>query len=86
MSANLAPLLNAVSDDPEIKALAKQLALDAIAQARYLLFNGAPEVRARMVATLLPVTMASMKQQPEDQDGIAMRVQMMELLAEVKGT
>lgn len=86
MANGMAALVHAVSDDPEVKAAAKNLVLDAINDARFLMQVGSPEIRSRLTAALLPTALASMKGQGEDESTVELRAQMDALIVEMRET
>lgn len=81
----LAELVNAVTDDPEVKASAKALALSTIAHAQYLLDRGQPAMKLQIIRSLLPTALASLKESPEDASVGELRDEMAAVLAEVRG-
>jgi hypothetical protein len=52
-------LLSTVVDDPDVRGAVKSLALEALGEARRLLRVGTPPVRARVMATVLPILVKS---------------------------
>lgn len=82
---SLDPLLSTVADDPEVKAAAKQLALDAIAEASRLIKRGNPTVKASMVRAILPSAISSLKDRPVDETDNVLRKEMASVLSEVRG-
>ena len=82
----LADVIHAVSDDPEVKAAARQLALEAIGQAQYLLRNGNPTVKATMLRSILPTAFAGMKEQAEDPGASEARKVMDSILEDMRKT
>lgn len=61
-NSDLTQLMNAVVDDPDVKASVKALALDALNEARFQLANGTPQNRANLIRALLPSLVASLKE------------------------
>lgn len=59
---DLSQLVNAVVDDPDVKATVKALALDALNEARYQIANGTPRDKAVLVRALMPALIASLKE------------------------
>lgn len=53
-------VINLVSDDADVKAAAKQLALAALDQAQELLFHGNDAIRMRIIGAMLPAFQRSL--------------------------
>lgn len=81
----LAELVNAVADDPEVKAAARALALDTISRAHTLLRRGQPAMQLQIIRSLLPTALASLKESPEDASVGELRAEMAAVLSEVRG-
>lgn len=60
--ADLAALVNAVVDDPQIKTMVKGLAMDALREAKDILENGTPQVKQNLIRVLMPALVASLKE------------------------
>lgn len=61
-NGDLSQLMNAVVDDPDVKAAVKALAINALSEAQYQLQNGTPQNKANLIRALLPSLVASMKE------------------------
>lgn len=59
---DLAALVNAVVDDPEVKTLVKALAMDALSEARDLIEHGNPQTKANLIRALMPALVQSLKE------------------------
>lgn len=66
---DLATLINAVSDDPQIKTMVKALAMDALRECQDILHNGTPQVKQGLIRVLMPALVASLKETPSG-DGL----------------
>lgn len=60
--ADLAALVNAVVDDPDVKQMVKDLAMDALGEARFMIENGSPAVKMGLIKSLMPALVQSLKE------------------------
>jgi hypothetical protein len=85
MSAPLGQLVSAVTDDPDVRAAVKQLALDVVGEAQRLMRVGSPQIRARIIASVMPAAVAGLKQAPEDESKANLRAELEEMFRELRG-
>lgn len=78
-----AELLSAVIDDPDVRGAVKSLALESLEEARRLLRVGTPPVRARVMATILPVLVKSIGP-ASDTSNDDLRAEMEAMFAEMR--
>lgn len=83
-SGDLSQLMNAVVDDPDVKATVKALALDALNEARYQLQNGTPQNKANLIRALMPALISSLKE-TQTGDGLeALRETQSQIFSEMR--
>lgn len=84
--SDLSQLMNAVVDDPDVKATVKALALDALEEARYQIAHGTPQNKGNLVRALLPALIASLKE-TQTGDGIEkLREEQAKMFKEMRDT
>lgn len=79
-------LMAHVADDPEVRAAVKALALESLAQARVLVRSGAPSVKSRVVASVLPALVKGLGERQDTTTTDELRDQLDQLFAEMRGT
>jgi hypothetical protein len=85
MTTDLAPLVAAVGDDPEVRAAVKGLALAALAQAHDLVVRGTPAVKAKVVAGILPALVRSLGESQDTTTTDQLRAELDDLFAQMRG-
>ena len=73
----------AISDDPDVKLAAKNLALMAMREAAFLLANGSPTAKMHIIKSLLPAIANSLKEREQDDAMVTMQQEFQSLVEEV---
>lgn len=81
---DLAALVNAVVDDPEVKAMVKSLAMDALAEARDMIHRGSPIVKQNLIRALMPALVSSLKESSTTDNSEEIRTKQNELFAAMR--
>ncbi len=82
--SDLAVLINAVVDDPDVKAMVKSLAMDALAEAQDMIRRGSPSVKQSVIRAVMPALVASLKESQVGDGLTDLRAKQNQLFGEIR--